>query len=139
MTVKQPSKSSVLIPKGLTELHFESIQWLSTIEFWKTEFNFFKNLISKNFLRVTLVDKMRGLEEFDKKLDRIYTHDLAPLEIEIKKHEHYLNKLESGDSDVDDVTYRNSHNEAAQEIQRFEKIFKKFKLDLFHCLEHVCD
>ena len=139
MTVKRSSKSSVLIPKGLTELHFESTQWLSAIESWKTEFRFFRKLIDKNFLRVTLTDKLRELETFDSKLEHINTHELAPLETEIIKHEYYLNKFESGDSDVDDVSYRKFHQTYSQNMQEFETAFRKFKLELYNCIEHISD
>ena len=139
MVINQASQSDISLPKGLTELHYESQQWLSTIEFWKTEINFFKKQIDKNYLRVTLCDKMRGIEDFDNRLKEISTHALAQLEIEIRKHEHYLNKFQSGDSDVDDVTYRNIHQEESQKMLSFENDFKQFKLELFHCLEHVSD
>lgn len=137
--MEKGSESTLFSSKGLTQLHQESVQWLSTIEFWKTEFQFFRKLISKNFLRVTLVDKLQELEKFDKKLKHINSHELEPLDVELKKHEHYLNKLESGDSDVDDVTYRRTHTEAAQKMLAFENSMKKFKLELFQCIEHVSD
>ncbi|NNC85891.1 MAG: hypothetical protein HKN75_07405 [Bacteroidia bacterium] len=123
----------------LTKTHQDSQEWLSAIEFWKFELVFFQKLIDKNFLRVTLVDKMRALEEYEKQINHLMTHDLAQVEAEVKKHEHYLNKIESGDSDVDDVTYRAEHQNEAMKMNKITLKIRDFKKSLFNNIEHLSD
>lgn len=133
------SENKQTIIYGLTQLHQESVEWLSTIEFWKFELGFFQKLVDKNFFRVTLVDKMHALEELEKQIVHFKRHELMQLEVEIKKHEHYLNKLESGDSDADDVTYRATHQLESINMHQFVQKFREFKTKLFNNIQHISD
>lgn len=45
-TISNP-KEKLLLGAGLDVLHFESREWMDTIDFWKDEVRFFEDLLKK--------------------------------------------------------------------------------------------
>ena len=84
-------KMQFLLGAGLDVLHFESIEWLNSIAFWKHEVKFFDNLLkNKNSLEN---NNNPEYIKMLKDLDKIYTDLFDDLEDRIVEHEKLLSRI----------------------------------------------
>mgnify|MGYP001812991661 CR=1 FL=1 len=72
MKMKISNPKTVLLGAGLDVLHFESMEWLDTIAFWKDETRFFNDLLTKKETKVSEYGKM--LQNLDNIHENLYDY-----------------------------------------------------------------
>ena len=116
---------------GLEVLHQESKSWVSEIELWQVELNFFEKYLLKNRSMFTSESDLNRIQHFDNRI-KYYRHDLLhKFTKKILGYEKYLaRELKTADL-PDDSTYRYKHHEMASHIHPFRIEFNMFKRDFF--------
>ncbi len=121
---------------SIRELHKESQEWLSELEFARDELNFFQNLLEKNVLNVHDNDKMKQVEHLQNRLI-YYRDELVDQYIhEAKESEQYLAELLQSEKE-DEQSYRKTHRELRDKIKGFTEQLRDLKRELFNFVEQV--
>ncbi|MBJ2175683.1 hypothetical protein JBL43_15630 [Aureibaculum sp. A20] len=126
-TILNP-KTEFLLGAGLDVLHFESREWMDTVDFWKDEVRFFNDLLKKKEI------SKKNDSEYEmmlKNLDKIHTDLFDDLEVSILEHEQLLSRIELSEKGLSDDAYREKHHEISLRMADFTKEFKAFKRVVF--------
>ena len=127
-TIKINPKAELLLGAGLNVLHFESKEWMDTIDFWKDEIRFFENLLKK---KETSEKNNPQYEKMIQDLNKIHKDLFEDLGDTIIKHEQLLSQIELGEKGISDYNYRDKHREILLRMNTFTKDFKTFKRIVF--------
>jgi hypothetical protein len=127
-TIKLNPKSELLLGAGLHVLHFESLEWLETIAFWKDELRFFENLLKRKEIKNQ--NKETYLKML-KELDKIHINLFGGMEDSIMKHERLLSRIESGVKGLPDAYYREEHRQFKRRMDMFTSDYRSFKKIVF--------
>ena len=122
-------KTTLLLGAGLDVLHFESREWLETINFWQDEIKFFDNLLKK---KVAAGGTKQQYAEMLNNLDKIHQAFFETFEDEIIAHEKMLSKLQKGEKGISDGAYREKHRQLRDRMQTFKSNFHQFKKIVFN-------
>ena len=122
-------KEQYLLGAGLDVLHFESREWLDTIDLYKDEVRFFEDLLNKKEISKK---NNKDYEEMLKNLDKIHNDLFEDLEEAIIKHEQLLSRIELSEQGLSDNDYRQKHQEIGLRMSTFTKDFKTFKRIVFN-------
>ncbi|MDG1729463.1 MAG: hypothetical protein P8K68_07675 [Algibacter sp.] len=121
-------KAKLLLGAALDILHFESREWLDTIEFLKDEIRFFENLLKQ---KESEESNKQEFTKLLKNLDKIHIDFLEDLEDDIIQHESTLSKIVKGEKGLSDAVYRDKHSQLAKRMNTFTENFKTFKKIIF--------
>ncbi|TYC10562.1 hypothetical protein ES677_11515 [Bizionia gelidisalsuginis] len=121
-------KAALLLGAGLDVLHFESREWLDTIDFYKDEVRFFDDLLKK---KETSKNNNPEYEKMLKNLDEIHSDLFNDLEDSIIKHEQFLSRLMQNEKGLSDSDYREKHGQISKRVATFTNDFKTFKRIVF--------
>jgi len=121
-------KAKYLLGAGLDVLHFESREWLDTIDFWKDEIKFFNDLLKK---RESSKKNSSEYQRMLRNLDTIYGDLFEDLEVSIVEHEKLLSRIELAEKGLSDNDYREKHHQIFIRMNTFTKDFKAFKKIVF--------
>ena len=124
-------RESLLLGAGLDVLHFESMEWVAKIDFWKDEVQFFENLLKKKKSEDSQKQNYTSLLE---NLDNIHKNLFQDLEESIREHERLLASLDKNSKGLSDSVYREKHGKLSRRMKSFENDFKTFKKVVF---DHV--
>jgi len=127
-TTTSNPKTKYLLGAGLDVLHFESREWLSTIDFWKDEIRFFNELLKK---RASSEKNNPEYQKMLKNLDAIYSDLFEDLENSIVEHEQLLSRIEQSEKGLSDGDYREKHRHLLSRMNTFTDDFKTFKKIVF--------
>ncbi|WP_055443443.1 hypothetical protein [Lacinutrix himadriensis] len=121
-------KTQYLLGAGLDVLHFESREWLETIDFWKDEIRFFNDLLKK---KEASEKNNAAYENMLKNLDKVHADLFNDLKESVVEHEQLLSKIELAEKGLSDNNYREKHAQLLARMNTFTKDFKTFKSILF--------
>jgi len=121
-------KTTLLLGAGLDVLHFESREWIDTLDFWKDEVRFFENLLKK---KVSTDESKQDYTEMLKNLDKIHKDLFNDFEDDIMAHERVLSRLEKGEKGLSDGEYREKHRRLLGRMETFKTDFHQFKKIVF--------
>ena len=122
-------KEEYLLGAGLDVLHFESREWIDTIDLYKDEVRFFEDLLTK---KEVSKKNNKDYEEMLKNLYKIHKDLFEDLEEAIIKHEQLLSRIELSEQGLSDNDYRKKHQEIGLRMNTFTKDFKTFKRIVFN-------
>lgn len=132
-TISNP-KETLLLGAGLDVLHFESREWLDTIDFWKDEVRFFEDLLKK---KESKDESKQDYSQMLKNLDKIHKDLFEDLEEDIMEHERLLSRLEKGEKGLSDAVYREKHSQLTTRMNTFTTDFKTFKKIVFEYAKNL--
>ena len=132
-TISNP-KETLLLGAGLDILHFESREWVETINFWKDEIKFFDHLLKK---KGSSDESKKEYTEMLTNLDRIHHNLLNDFEDDIRAHEKLLSRLQQGAKGLSDGEYREKHQRLLKKMESFERDFKQFKKVVFNFAKNI--
>jgi hypothetical protein len=121
-------KAQYLLGAGLDVLHFESREWLDTLDFYKDEVRFFEDLLNKKEISK---NNNADYEKMLKNLDKIHKDLFDDLEESIMKHEQLLSRIELAEKGLSDNDYREKHQHIYNKMNTFSNDFKTFKKIVF--------
>jgi hypothetical protein len=122
--------------ESLKDLHQTTLEWESSIEFWKKEFLFFKKLITKYEAQLSGWSNIQEKEHF-KSLLNYYSGSLMELLMnKMIDHEAMLKPLLLGEkSKQDEMSYRKEHTILRYQVEALEKEFENNKNELYALIE----
>lgn len=126
-------KTNYLLEAGLDVLHHESREWLSELDFLKSELRFFLKLFNS---RVFTLEKDQQRQNVLKNMDRLSAIVLQELEQQIKTHEKNLSVLLTS-TEANDAQYRDQHKQLYQKMQQFVNDVKSLKMLVFLFVESL--
>lgn len=133
-TIISNPKEKLLLGAGLDVLHFESREWLDTVDFWKDEVRFFDILLKE---KVSTDESKQQYAKMLKKLDKIHNDLFEYLEDVIIEHEKLLSRIEKGEKGLSDDDYREKHRHLMAEMNIFMSDFKTFKKIVFEYVKTI--
>jgi hypothetical protein len=131
---KSNTKVELLIGAGLDVLHFESVEWLETIAFWKDEARFFDMLLNK---KEASESKNPAYQKMLINLDKIHNDLFEDLEDRIIEHEKLLSNIVQGQKGLSDNDYREKHRKIMLRLEGFTGDFKIFKRLVFEYMKGI--
>ena len=125
-----------LLREGLMDLHKTSRIWVSEVELWKIELEFFQKLLDANASRVTTYKGKKTIGHLQNLITYYQGELLDEFAKAVRKHEKYLNNLVTVDG-ADDETYRVKHDIIDDKINSFREGFKNYKSELFEFISEL--
>jgi len=127
-------KAKLLLGAGLDVLHFESREWIKTIDFWKDEVRFFDHLLKK---KVSTDKNKHEYSSMLENLDKIHSDLFKDLEDSIIQHEKLLSRIEKSEKGLSDADYRDQHHRIQTKMKTFTNEFKTFKKIVFEYVKNI--
>ncbi len=127
-------KTNYLLEAGLDVLHSESREWLSEVEFLKSELRFFMKLLNS---KVFSIGKDQQRQHIFKNMDNLATSVIYELEHEVKSHEKNLSVLLTAKKDTSDAPYRTKHKQLKRKVAQVINDTRTLKMLVFDFVEHL--
>ena len=119
------------------ELHQESRNWLSTIEFWKQDFAFMLHLVEEHFFYFLAKDKEHTLQPLLVKINNLNQRVLDTEVDRIEGHEAELAVIIKSLYFKDETAYRQQHEILTEEMSELESTYRMLKAELFRFAKEV--
>ena len=131
------SSSEYLLEIGIEELHKESTVWVSRIDLWKRELDFFQKLLDKYSVKFDTSDFKKQEDHFQNLIIYYNGELLESFKQSVRRQEKNLGSLLQATEYVDEATFRIQHIELKEKIDSFDTEFRKTKHDFFELIERV--
>ena len=132
-----PAKTDYLLPESEAPVqhHREVTDWLSEMEFFKTELDFFSHLLDNAWLRVVRAQTTVELESLEKKMMGFTGKELPALHEALVMHEKLLaaKDLETIEKSNDQLA--KDHAQLGKAMGDFTSLLKELKKELFDLVE----
>ena len=124
-----------LLREGLMDLHKMSKQWVSEVDLWKLELDFFQKLLDSNAKRVTTYQGKKTIGHLQNLITYYQGELLDEFAKAVRKHEKYLNRVIVGENS--DESYRVKHDIIDDKLASFRDGFKDYKKELFQFITEL--
>ncbi|MDH3711503.1 MAG: hypothetical protein OER04_16550 [Cyclobacteriaceae bacterium] len=125
-----------LIRESLLDLHKSSKQWVSEVNLWKLELNFFQKLLDTHAKKVTTYQGKKTIGHLQNLITYYQGELMDEFAKAVRKHEKYLIRVIDG-GESDDSTYKVKHEIIDDKINTFRDRFKDYKEELFQFIEEL--
>ena len=130
-----PSKNDFLLQEHPVNMHVEAREWLSELEFCKTELAFLNKLLNKAFLSAVSIKKINALDIIDKKIKVFKEKMLKEILDSVILHEQHLASLDENSFAQDAHVINQEHNKTSMGVKAFMSSVKKIKQEIFDFTE----
>lgn len=134
-TLIERPKSDYLLMPHQADLHEDAMEWLSDLEFCKTELSFLNKLLDKSFLRVKGAQKLSELLAFEKKIRLFRSNSIKNIHDRVVHHEQRLEELDENMFAQDEQEIREDHKKINADVMTFMGNVKKIKKEIFDFVE----
>lgn len=114
--------------KYIGDLHFDHMEWLNALRFYKDELGIFENRLEDIVRRNTHGEVMAELEHFQNQFIR-EREVIDELRHDIKQHENLIEKEAKEHPVAIDHRYFTDHVELRDRMETYEKIYRELKSD----------
>jgi len=129
--------STYLLEEGLEKLHQESMDWISEMDLWKLELDFFQKLLDTHSPQFSTIEQKKRLDYFQN-LIIYYSGELIDSIIEkTKRHEVFLAKEMVEPQEMDEREYRKMHRGIEENVRSLRKRFYDYKKEFFTFVKSV--
>jgi len=125
-----------LLRESLLDLHKSSTNWVSEVDLWKIELNFFQKLLDANAKKVVTYKGKKTIGHLQNLITYYQGELMDEFAKAVRKHEKYLRKILSGE-ESDEESYRVKHEILDDKINTFRDRFKDYKQELFGFIEEL--
>ncbi|MFD0863836.1 hypothetical protein ACFQ1M_16590 [Sungkyunkwania multivorans] len=122
--------------KRIEELHRDSLNWISELDFIKDEIRFFKKLLRSYSFEPTTPNLFEKLQLFRQQMQEVLNRNMEDLDL-VRKHENHLSGMQECDQLECDQAYLLEHDRLGEEIVGHLKKFKKLKKNIFEYTEGI--
>ncbi|MBP8791858.1 MAG: hypothetical protein KBH29_01620 [Lutibacter sp.] len=122
--------------KSIADLHNESNNWVSEVEFILDEIRFLNHLLSVKYIDYLVAGLSKRIEIFTKKLE-VEQKTGTVLIDSFKKHEIVLADLIENNNLITNINYIEQHKTLENEIEIYLKKYKNLKKQIFEVVEKV--
>jgi lipase chaperone LimK len=130
-----PATGDYLLMPAPEQLHQEAVEWLSDLEFYATELNFFSHLLTTTRLVAESPAVEDQLTRLEKKVDRFREKRLSPLRQSLVAFEKHLSDLDLETFHARQEPIQTEHRELNRSLREFWTDLKQLKSDLFRFVE----
>ena len=125
-----------LLRESLLDLHKSSTNWVSEVDLWKIELNFFQKLLDTNAQKVVTYQGKKTIGHLQNLITYYQGELMDEFAKAVRKHEKYLRKILNGE-ESDEESYRVKHEILDDKINTFRDRFKDYKQELFGFIEEL--
>jgi len=125
-----------LLREGLMDLQKTSKQWVSDVDLWKLELEFFQKLLDSNAGRVTTYQGKKTIGHLQNLITYYQGELLDEFAKAVRKHEKYLNKIITGEESSEE-SYRVKHDIIDDKISSFKDGYKEYKKEFFQFISEL--
>ena len=125
-----------LLRESLMDLHKTSKQWVSEVDLWKLELDFFQKLLDYNAHKVTTYKGKKTIGHLQNLITYYQGELLDEFAKAVRKHEKYLNRIITGEI-TNEESYRVKHDIIDDKISSFRDGFKGYKSELFQFISEL--
>lgn len=122
--------------KSIEELHYNSTEWISEIDFINDEIQFLNHLLSRKYIDYLEAGLSKRIEVFSKKLVKEITAGKTLRDL-IYKHEIVLANLIENNSDASTLNYLDTYKKLEIEVETYFKKYRNLKKRIFEVVEKV--
>jgi hypothetical protein len=134
-TLIESPKSDYLLQPHPSDLHNEATEWISDLEFCKTELIFLNKLLDKSFLKTKGKERLADLLAFEKKIRFFRANTLKSIHSEVIVHERHLASLDENVFAQDEQSIREEHERINTSVNAFMGTVRKIKKEIFDFVE----
>lgn len=116
--------------KELRNIHFETLEWKSSIQFIQGEILFMNQLLQSYVFEPTTPNLFERLQGFKLGIENL-EKEVKKLQEEIQKHENELGGILECDTISCDTYYAENHNRITALFKSFYKEFQTLKYEVF--------
>lgn len=120
-----------------SEMHVESINWISELSFIKNEQNFFDNLIKTYTLQLINAKYFSSNRDIIGELSDLQNKNSQLLDTVIMHEKKLLVMVDEINQPKEENLYRLEHGNLIEEIQKYLFKYKKLKKEVFHMISSV--
>ncbi|HKR04581.1 MAG TPA: hypothetical protein VJY62_08080 [Bacteroidia bacterium] len=134
-TLISASKNDFLLGEHPVNLHVETTEWLSDIEFCKTELAFLCKLLNKVLFSTGNIRKINELDMIDKKIKVFKEKTLKEIHDSVISHEQHLASLDENAFAQEANVIKQEHYKTSMSVKAFMSSVKKVKKEIFDFVE----
>lgn len=124
-----------LLQEHPVNMHVETTDWLSELEFCKTELSFLTNLLKKVFLNANNKRRISEATSLEMKVKLFSEKMLKELREAVIKHEQHLASLDENKFAQDEQVIKEEHERKKLSVNEFMGSVKKVKKEVFDFFE----
>lgn len=128
------STGSYILQPSLIEMHTNSVEWLSALELWKKEVNFFQKLLDQHSAQVVSPEIKKQVDHFQHLITYYGGELISTLRKKLHNHEASLARMLK-DMNEADTEYFHDHKAVMEELAAFRRTFYQFKHDYIEFIE----
>lgn len=125
-----------LLRESLLDLHKSSKHWVSEVNLWKLELNFFQKLLDAHAKKVTTYQGKKTIGHLQNLITYYQGELMDEFAKAVRKHHKYLSRILNGEEN-DESSYRVKHEIIDDKINSFRDRFKDYKEELFEFIEDL--
>ncbi len=129
------ASSDYLLEIGIEELHKESEVWVSRINLWKRELNFFQKLLDTFSLKFNKEEDKKTADHFQNLIIYYNGELLESYKQAVRRQEKNLGMMLTNGTQMDEAAFRNNHIGLKEKIDSFDHEFRKTKQEFFDFIE----
>ncbi|RXP63593.1 hypothetical protein EC396_01960 [Lutibacter sp. HS1-25] len=122
--------------KSVQELHNDSIEWISEINFINDEIRFLEHLLSAKYIDCLAAGLYKKIDEFVDKLKEQKTIGKT-LKVIIREQEAILLNLINNDSVSSNKNYLENNKKLEFEMDNYIKKYRRLKKQIFKIVENI--
>ena len=129
--------SEYLLEIGIEELHKESKVWVSRINLWKRELDFFQKLLDTYSTKFISEDSKKQEDHFQNLIIYYNGELLDGYKQSVRRQEKNLGLMLTSNEYIDEAAYRNGQILLKEKIDSFDNEFRKTKHEFFQLIESI--
>lgn len=129
--------STYLLEEGLEMLHQESHNWISEMELWKIELDFFQKLLDTHSYKLNTTDEKKEMDHFQNLIIYYNGELIDSIKKKAKKHNKTLATDLENPVQLNEAQYIDEHRSIAAEIDALRMQFHEYKKEFFEFIGPV--
>lgn len=134
-TLISASKNDFLLQEHPVNMHEETMEWLSELEFCNTELEFLNMLLNKASLNRVSIKKLNDLDVLDKKVKLFRRKTIREINDSVTEHENHLSSLDENAFAQDAHLIKQEHTKMNMSVKAFMGTVRKVKKEIFDFVE----
>jgi hypothetical protein len=128
------STGSYILQPSTIEMHTNSVEWLSALELWKKEVQFFQKLLDQHSSQITSSEVKKQVDHFQHLITYYGGELIVALRKKLHNHESHLATMLK-ELNESDTIYFQEHKSIMEELASFRRTFYQFKHDYIEFIE----
>jgi hypothetical protein len=129
------STGRYILQPSIVEMHTTTLEWLSALELWKKEVQFFQKLLDQHTSQISSLEIKKQVDHFQHLITYYGGELISMLRKRLHQHESNLAHMLQ-EADETETGYFYEHKSMMEDLGSFRKTFYQFKHDYIEFIEH---